>query len=354
MGIGVKTIVNRVVNMVAPPPEPMTPLRPGPRNEPPILDHRPGIDRTIYGPDETRSNEHIASVNGKTYKLFFLCGHQRSGTHWMDSLLSRHPAIQITGEFRFESLRNATDDLIGSPWHACYRDPMKAVAEQCFRESVRRILGASSETRPWAEWIGDRTPRALQVYLPGASHFLIIRDPRDILVSWSHMEFRNAGFHYTSGGFGPRFDLHRGHFLKDPDYFNKNPHALLGDETWVKRLAEAWRTHTRTDLAALKALQDGTTDARAMVLRYEQVHQDPEGQRAAMYRFLGVDPGAADPLSEDTRSKPGFSKENPHGIYRKGETGEWRRYFTPEVALWFKEQAGDTLIELGYEKDHNW
>lgn len=349
-----KTIMRKVVDLVAPPPAVVEPARPGPRNEAPILDHRPGIDRVIYGPDAVKSREHIVAHNGREYKICFLCGHQRSGTHWMDHLLNRHPGMFMTGEYRFEALRHATDDLIGSPWHSAYREPMRSVAEQCFRDSVRAIVAASSENRPWAEWLGDRTPRSLEVYLPGASHFLILRDPRDILVSWTHMEFRNAGHHYVTGNFAPRFDLHRGHFLKDPDYFNKNPQILLSDEAWVKRLADSWRRHTRVDLCALKKIESGEVDARAMVLRYEMVHADPEGQRQAMYRFLGLDPTKADPISEETRSKAGFSSENPHGIYRKGEVGDWKTYFHEDAKRWFKEAAGDTLIELGYEKDHGW
>jgi hypothetical protein len=40
--------------------------------------------------------------------------------------------------------------------------------------------------------------------------------------------------------------------------------------------------------------------------------------------------------------------------FRSGKTGEWRRYFTEEHKRIFKEVAGDLLIRLGYEKDHDW
>ncbi len=40
--------------------------------------------------------------------------------------------------------------------------------------------------------------------------------------------------------------------------------------------------------------------------------------------------------------------------FRKGGTGNWRKFFTEEHKKAMKEIAGKLLIELGYEKDLNW
>jgi hypothetical protein len=40
--------------------------------------------------------------------------------------------------------------------------------------------------------------------------------------------------------------------------------------------------------------------------------------------------------------------------FRSGKTGEWKKYFTDEHKRIFKEAAGDLLIRLGYEKNHDW
>lgn len=42
------------------------------------------------------------------------------------------------------------------------------------------------------------------------------------------------------------------------------------------------------------------------------------------------------------------------GTFRKGQPGNWREHFTEENKTLFKEKAGDLLIRLGYEKDHDW
>lgn len=40
--------------------------------------------------------------------------------------------------------------------------------------------------------------------------------------------------------------------------------------------------------------------------------------------------------------------------FRKGQSGQWRDEFTPEIKKLFKERAGDWLVRMGYEKDNDW
>ena len=42
------------------------------------------------------------------------------------------------------------------------------------------------------------------------------------------------------------------------------------------------------------------------------------------------------------------------GTFRKGQPGNWREHFSEANKAFFKENAGDLLIRLGYEKDHDW
>lgn len=42
------------------------------------------------------------------------------------------------------------------------------------------------------------------------------------------------------------------------------------------------------------------------------------------------------------------------GTFRKGKPGNWQDHFTEKNRLFFKEQTGNLLIHLGYEKDSNW
>lgn len=40
--------------------------------------------------------------------------------------------------------------------------------------------------------------------------------------------------------------------------------------------------------------------------------------------------------------------------FRSGKIGEWRKHFTDEHRNAFKEEAGDWLMEMGYEDSHSW
>jgi hypothetical protein len=40
--------------------------------------------------------------------------------------------------------------------------------------------------------------------------------------------------------------------------------------------------------------------------------------------------------------------------FRRGRVGGWKEHFTPEIAALFKQEAGDLLTRLGYEKDTDW
>ena len=46
--------------------------------------------------------------------------------------------------------------------------------------------------------------------------------------------------------------------------------------------------------------------------------------------------------------------ENISSFLRKGVAGDWKNKFNKEAAMIFDHYAGDMLIKLGYETDHNW
>lgn len=297
--------------------------------------------------------EHAITLNDRTYQLFFICGHPRSGTTWTVAVLNQHPRIFTQGEFRFEALRNAHDQLTRWPWHVAHHEPVRTEAELAIRDSVRRIMGAISVHRPDAQWLGDKTPRGLRVLIPGAPHVLLVRDGRDVLVSRTFHELSSNGSMLADPLYGGRMqDLQRA-FLADPDLFRREPHRLLSEEHWVKALARQWAGQMRHDLAVAKVMRErGRTPLYE--LRYERMRHDAETERSNLYRFLGLDPAEAAPLDAANRSAPGFEAETPNSFYRKGVVGDWKAYFTDDARRWFKQAAGDQLVALGYERDDSW
>lgn len=315
-----------------------------------------GVGRQLFASAATTGTAAESTVEhqGRTYRLFFLVGHPRSGTNWCGAILNRHPGINIQGEYHFEAIAYGFRELTRNHWQAASYEPIKSIAMSCMRESVRRIMAASAPIRPGAAWIGDRTPRSLDILLPGAPHILIVRDPRDVLVSLVHTEFQGPTVSLAPPHVCDRLEPLRRRFVDDPNFFKKHPEALLGDEEYVRHVLARWRAHMAHDLEALARVESGILDARVHVVRYELLHADPENQRGALYRFLGLDPALAEPLDSESRTAPGFATERPAEFFRKGRPADWPPYFHAEAKRWFKEEAGELLVRLGYEKDSDW
>lgn len=293
------------------------------------------------------------------HELFFVRGHPRSGTNWVGALLNLHPQVNCFGEFHFEDIRNAIDGLQAQPWQITAREPLKTVMDDCFEDLVRKSIMTLKSRKPEAHWIGDRTPRGLRVFLEFAPYFLIIRDGRDVLVSWTFHVLRmrpHVVDVVVPADIRPAFGELYARFQADPEYFRTHPEELLTCEPWIRMVAQRWANWMRADQGSISRIQAGDKGARCrlQVIRYEDLHADTEGGRRKMYEFLGLDTDEALPLSGDTKTAPGFEKEDPTSFWRHGQVGDWKKYSNDRFKSWFKEAAGEVLVDLGYEKDGNW
>lgn len=290
-------------------------------------------------------------------RYFFMRGHPRSGTNWVGAILNLHPRIYCHGEFHLEDIRNAIDQLQAKPWQTTGREPVRTILDESFQEVVRKCLATLREKKPGATWIGDRTPRGLRPLLADAPVFWVVRDGRDVLVSWTFHVLRQRDHvqeivipDALKASMAPAVEA----FRADPHAFTANPERLLQNEGWVRFISKRWGDWALVDLRNKAAIEAGEFRASVHMVRYETLHADAENERAGMYRFLGLDPAEALPLSDEGKTKAGFGREDPLSFYRKGEVGDWRSHFTPDVTRWFKESAGQALMDLGYERDAGW
>lgn len=289
--------------------------------------------------------------DGTIHKYMFLCGCWKSGTHWVQNVLNLHPLIRMKGEYHFEHLQEAMDSFTGLRWCVASHPRGRRVANAAFENLIRRVIYATAtRDRPKAIWLGDRTPRRLRALLPGAPMFWIVRDGRDILVSWA--------FHWLRiDAVPPAFIREpltrwREEFRTDPDRFRDPDYGLLGNSRWVRRIAREWARFILHDFEAYPRLVAAGTPIFKVV--YEEMHRRPHEVAREMYEFLGLDPAQAEPLSRETNTLPGFKSEDLTKALRKGQSGDWRNYFNDRIKRIFKEEAGEALILAGYEKDLNW
>ncbi len=294
----------------------------------------------------------VVLPDGRVCRMFFLRGHMRSGTNWCGRLLNLHPRIRVHGEFHLEILARAVKRFTSESWSLGSREPLRSRANDLMSQMVRISLASLADDKPTAEWLGDQTPYLIEPLLPGCRHIVMIRDGRDVLVSWTFHNLRRGG--PPDEPFRSAMRDLTAAFERDPEYFQKHPEALLSCEVWVRGQARSWREYIREHLRTQEAVARGECDARLLFIRYEDLHRDTERWRRAMYEFLDLDPEEADPISEETKTKPGFSREDPRSFFRKGQPGDWRNYHTDDFARWFDEEAGEELRAMGYADDSRW
>ena len=285
----------------------------------------------------------------KKHIYFFVRGFMRSGTNWVGNLLNRHPDICVAGEYHLHRLHEGFDRISNprrEPHGLLMHPDYRLAATRQFERFVRRLieLGSRKRDKPEAFILGARTPAPLnRTVIRNAKRIHVVRDGRDCLVSLTFHFLRQTGTEYPFESF-PTMQKKRQLFQDDPDYFQNHPEQLLDDEDWVKSRTRRWSKRYLDD----RRFMDRKPD-QVFSTTYEALHCDTETIRHQMYEFLGADPDRANPL--DARTTAGFESENVLSHYRKGQVGDWKKYFTSNTSRWFIEESQGALELAGYESD---
>lgn len=307
--------------------------------------------------------------------VFFVVGYQKSGTTWLMRMLDAHPEILCKGEGRFfgaewrqRSLKNADErrpasSLYNAMLDAEYLrvwiersvwsgdDSADEHLDNLTRLSVDYFL-KNELVKTGKKMVGDKSPlltpgtiEEISRIYPEARVIHIIRDGRDATVSAL----------YHSRNFG-RKNKAAGAPDKAPHHPSETGESLF-TERLLRKLASNWGERVgRTTEQGPKLLGDNYRE-----VRYEDLLERPEAEVGALVEFLGADAGpetvrrcvsaaSFEKLSRGRRR----GQEDATSFFRKGVAGDWKNVFTKEDKKIFKEESGDWLFRLGYEKDKDW
>ena len=319
--------------------------------------------------------------------VFFIVGRARSGTSWLMRTLNYHPEILCRGEGRFfgrdfqrEDFKRM--DLKTIQATSLYRaildsDPLRLWIERSvwsrdrdIDESLARLTRSAvthflterlSETGK--RIVGDKTPflsmetiSEISEILPQAKVIHVIRDGRDVAVSSVHHRWNHAKDEGGIYELDPEEIAKRRAYREDPEKLLRAGESIF-TERGLRNAAGSWNG------LVSRSVRDGPVllgDNYAEV-RYEDLLQRPQKEVGRLLRFLGADAG--EETVDRCVNEASFERwaegrrrgqEDSTAFLRKGVEGDWRNVFTGRDREIFKEEAGDLLVELGYERDHNW
>lgn len=170
---------------------------------------------------------------------------------------------------------------------------------------------------------------------PSHRTFVMIRDPRDTLVSWY-------------------FSLMYSHEAGHPTVRESR------DELRRFSKAEGMALMIGKQMRGVIDIQREWLAAGAPVFRYEDLWADPSGQFAKIFDVCGLGMCAlrrrylVHRQSFALRTFWRLGRPNPKSHLRRGVPGDWKNHFGDDLKRLFKSTCGEMLVRAGYERDDCW
>ncbi len=271
-------------------------------------------------------------------KLVWLASYPKSGNTWLRAFLLNY-LRQPESPYDINRLHDMT---LGESDAAHFAVHDGRPASRYAQSDVQRMrpLVHRDLTRAYPDLVFVKTHNAslvvagVPLLTPDvtAGAFYIVRDPRDVAVSYAH---------------------HLGRGLDDTIAFMADPQAAIGGtDAHVFEMLGSWSVHvhfwTRRDSPQLH------------VMRYEDMLADPARAFGAVVRFLGQEPPPArlaaalkfSELAELQRQegRNGFVERPPaaRAFFRSGRAGEWQTALTTGQARRIERDHGDQMARFGY------
>lgn len=256
--------------------------------------------------------------------LVFIGGFPSGGTDLLKNVLNAHPDVLIAGEFPLLSTLarrygpsvapsdapEALEALRDVDSYGHLRAKPEALlapvdGRYAMAQLYRHLLPGGD-----VRWLGSKTPSntenlgPLRALFPGARFILIVRDPRDVALSWG----RKWG--------------------KD---------RLLCAAKWNERMLRG------------REVASGFPEGDVAIVRYEDLLADLESHTRRLCHFLDL-PHAPEMLRFDEHvHKRVDGKVNYGRQIVSSNSGGWRSGLSPRAARRIEEVAFDGLIRYGYE-----
>ncbi|QJA06550.1 sulfotransferase domain-containing protein [Thermosulfurimonas marina] len=266
-------------------------------------------------------------------EMFFVFGTAKAGTTFVQMLLNSHPQLSCPVEHCFIDILNGLKQLLLVHYNKLleYGDQITARqgavlfdsedVEYLFSVAVKRaaLKGARGRSvkryglkdNHFVFWLP-----LVEKWFPEARIISPVRDPRSVVVSGWHFNMR----------INPNFRQTRGKTI----------------ELWAADSGAIWKR----DVEAILSLQKKYPE-RVLIIRYEDLRQDPENHYARLFEFLEVDAGPG--IVKKVIQKTAFEKFKDGRFFRRGGLEEWKKELTPQAIKIIEELNLPLMKTLGYE-----
>jgi hypothetical protein len=249
-------------------------------------------------------------------KVLFIAGLPKSGTTWLKKMLTSYPGFHellIPDVASYELATGGSHD---------YDLPSDVFSrfENMLVVTKMHVHGSAHNVRLLHE--------------AGVKYVVLYRDLRDVAVS-HYFYVRQTPWH-------PEHPIYKDISVEE-GLATFADRLLLPFVDWVR----SWHQNRDPEMS--------------LELRYEEMLDDTIGVMTLVAAHFDLDssPETVNEIVEahSFKSLSGGrdrGEESKSSFFRKGQLGDWKNHFTPELAKCYKELIGDFLIEFDYEQDYDW
>jgi hypothetical protein len=265
-------------------------------------------------------------------------GYPKSGNTWLDFLLAHYLGARFIDLSMEEAYLSGSSDAPPDYWK---RDKIQggSVQSSGSETKVNQIeVVAKTHKRP--DQISDAFPNSVEKYgLVERTTALIVRDPRDVAVSYFHYQHHRRHMRNNT-----RFYRYTPYFARDL-YFKWR---YLHD--FAMNVAEEWRDFVTHCLPFVD-----------VVVRCEDLLDDEiqQIQHIAAKLDLPFRPFAAEEAANycsfdnmrkrEQNQSMGSRAQEGERFFRKGKSEQWQNYLNSSTLQSFVERAEPAMSELGYD-----
>lgn len=300
--------------------------------------------------EKTKNNQYTAIYNGKQspFRGVFKSELEEKQYHWKNELLAQQTFLT----------RNYISTLVRDKEKAEY---LSEYIKPLIRATIQSILVDDGGAK---KAYGTKAYTDLEQLLhifPNAKIITIIRDGRDVVVSKRFHALRMKVFFHGD-------EKYHFHYLWNKSVFLRKVLSKL-NQKWIFLNEKHFKNLNESrNLLSSEALKKYTTEWASIVeyilkvqkthpenilsIHYSKLYNQTEEELHRVFDFLGVQ--ASEGLLKEIIRSSQLPQKEKDSFFRKGGSGDWKNYFVENHKSIFKELAGSTLIQLGFEQNDDW